>query len=170
MRPAHQPGCSNHTRGISNELLCTSCSVNLNGLSIGKVTNQGRACIENLTDLIYGRIEEGSFLVTDSLSAYDTIAEVNNQNHIKIKPGKQKHSVFDIQTVNSYHPELKKLINGRFKGVATKYLNNYVVYHNFVNIAKETLSDKTKILKDFVFSTFCNSRGYQVKFRNAVPV
>ena len=170
LRPAHQRGCSNHTRGISNELVCTSCSVNLNGLSIGKVTNLGRPCIEDLTNLINGRIEEGSFLVTDSLSAYDTVAEVNNLTHIKIEPGKHKNGVFDIQTVNSYHSELKRLINGRFKGVATKYLNNYVVYHNFVNFAKESVSDKIQILKDFVFSTFCNSRGYQVKFRNAVPV
>ena len=69
--------------------------------------------------MINGRIEEGSFFVTDSLSAYDTVAEVNNLTHIKIEPGKHKNVVFDIQTVNSYHSELKRVIKGRFKGVAT---------------------------------------------------
>lgn len=78
--------------------------------------------------------------------------------------------MFNIQKINSYHSELKRMINDLFKGVATKYLNNYVVYHNFVNIAKESMVEKAQILKEFVCSTLCNSRGYLIKFRKAIPV
>lgn len=41
----------------------------------------------------------------------------------------------------------------RFHGVATKYLNNYLIWHNFLNYAKESYAEKTTILADFVFTT-----------------
>ncbi len=169
-RLSHKRGGSNHVRGISDELVCVPCSVNLDGLSIGRITNLGRPTTDELSGFINGRIEEGSFFVTDSLNSYDLIAEDNNLTHIKIESGKHKNGMFNIQKINSYHSELKRMINGRFKGVATKYLNNYVVYHNFVNIAKESMIEKARILKEFVCSTLCNSRGYLIKFRKAIPV
>lgn len=169
-RLPHKRGGSNHVRGISDELVCVPCSVNLNGLSIGKITNLGRPTTDELSGFIKGRIEEGSFFVTDSLNSYDQIAEDNNLTHIKIESGKHKNGMFNIQKINSYHSELKRMINNLFKGVATKYLNNYVVYHNFVNIAKESMIEKARILKEFVCSTLCNSRGCKVNLRDAIPV
>ncbi len=44
-------------------------------------------------------------------------------------------------------------MKGNFKGVATKYLNNYVVYHNFVNFAKGELNQKMNILREFIYTT-----------------
>lgn len=169
-RLPHKRGGSNHVRGISDELVCVPCSVNLTGLSIGRITNLGRPTTDELSGFIKGRIEEGSFFVTDSLNSYDQIAEDNNLTHIKIESGKHKNGMFNIQKINSYHSELKRMIDNIFKGVATKYLNNYVVYHNFVNIAKESFVEKAKILKEFVCSTICNSRGYRIKFRSAIPI
>lgn len=49
------------------------------------------------------------------------------------------------------------MIEHNFRGVATKYLNNYIVYNNFVNFSKSI--NKLDILEDFVFSTKCNSKG-----------
>ena len=37
--------------------------------------------------------------------------------------------------MNSYHSRLKKFI-GHFTGVATKYLNNYLVWFNLTHIAE----------------------------------
>ena len=78
--------------------------------------------------------------------------------------------MFNIQTINSYHRELKELVNHRFRGVATKYLNNYVVYHNFVNIAKDNFKEKYRILKEFVCSTVCDTRGYKISLRSSIPI
>ena len=33
-----------------------------------------------------------------------------------------------------------------FKGVFTKYLNNYLIWHDFVNYAEETTNEKRNIL------------------------
>ena len=169
-RLPHERGSSNHVRGLSKEIVCVPCSVNLNGLSIGRITNLGKPSYNNLMNFYNNRIVEGSIFVTDSLNSYDPISHNMNLTHVKIPTGRFTNGQFNIQRINSYHSELKNLTNFHFRGVATKYLNNYVVYHNFVNIAKETFSEKLEILKDFVFSTVCNTRGYKIVFRNSVPV
>ena len=50
------------------------------------------------------------------------------------------------------------MIKYNFKGVATKYLNNYLVYHNFVNFAKDSIEDKKTILLNFIQKTECISK------------
>lgn len=62
------------------------------------------------------------------------------------------------------------MINGNFKGVATKYLNNYIVYNNFVNFSKNTFINKLNKLEDFVFTTKYLTRSAEIKFRSAIPV
>ena len=62
------------------------------------------------------------------------------------------------------------MINGNFKGVATKYLNNFIVYNNFVNFAKNTFINKLNKLEDLVFTTKCLTRSSEIKFRFAIPV
>lgn len=169
-REPHRRGLAATKRGLSAEKVCVPCSVNLNGYSIAKITNLGKPCLLDLLTLFSNRFVKGSILVTDSLPGYSSVAFENNLTHIRIPSGKHSLGEFNIQTINSYHNELKRLVNGNFKGVATKYLNNYIVYHNFVNHAKESFTDKLAILKNFVFSTVCNTRGYKIVMRNAVPV
>lgn len=91
-----------------------------------------------------------------------------NLNHIRIPRNKHQNGVFNIQLLNNYHACLKGMINIRFKGVATKYLNNYLVYHNFVNFAKEI--EKESILFSFVRKTLCESKTFEIAKRQAIPV
>lgn len=74
-----------------------------------------------------------------------------------------------FKIVNAYHSNLKNWIN-RFHGVATKYLNNYLVWNNFVNYAKESYKEKEQILTDFVFTTEKKVLCKDVPVRNPVPV
>ena len=74
-----------------------------------------------------------------------------------------------FKIVNTYHSNLKNWIN-RFHGVATKYLNNYLVWNNFVNYAKESYKEKEQILTDFVFTTEKKVLCKDVPVRNPVPV
>ncbi|STQ84382.1 Uncharacterised protein [Helicobacter fennelliae] len=57
-----------------------------------------------------------------------------------------------------------------FKGVSTKYLNNYLVYNNFVNFAKESRSGKEQILLDRIINTECLSKSVNIANRPAVPL
>lgn len=78
--------------------------------------------------------------------------------------------MFNIQTVNNYHQRLKDLIFGKFKGVAAKYLNNYLVYHNFVNFSKDSKDDKEVILLEFIRKPICYGRSADVAKRSAICV
>ncbi|MGE5599373.1 MAG: hypothetical protein ACM3XS_08335, partial [Bacteroidota bacterium] len=42
------------------------------------------------------------------------------------------HGIYHIQSVNSYHSRLKTWVR-RFNGVATKYLLNYLIWHEHLD-------------------------------------
>lgn len=169
-RKAHKRGESDEKRGISKDKACVLCSVNLDGLSIGMISNLGRPCVNDLEAVFDNRIEKGSILVTDSFRGYSKLAFTNELTHITIPRGKHTNGAFNIQTINAYHSELKRLVQRNFKGVSTKYLNNYVVYHNFVNFAKGDFSTKLNILEEHTFTTWIRVKSKEVRTREPVPV
>lgn len=58
--------------------------------------------------------------------------------------------------MNSYHSYLKRLINQTFRGVSTKYLNNYIVYYSLINASNSSRNKKIIDLQDYIFKTNCN--------------
>jgi len=169
-RETHMRGHSVSTRGLSKEMVCVPCMVNHSGFSLAKISSLGKPSLNDLGKVIDNRIEKGSVFVTDSFRGYQKVAKDNDLTHIRILKGKRTNGSFNIQTVNSYHSQLRKMVDHHFRGVATKYLNNYIVYNNFVNIAKNTFENKLNKLEDFVFSTKCLTRCLLIKLRPAVPV
>lgn len=169
-RPAHHRGTRAGKRGLSKEQVCVPCCVNLNGKSIAKVSNLGKPRLVDIQNVLNGNIRKDSVFVTDSMRSYQKISVDMELNHIRIPRNNRTVGTFNIQTVNSYHSHLKNLIFGRFKSVATKYLNNYLVYHNFVNFAKETEDEKEVILFDFIRETKCGTRCHTISDRPALPV
>lgn len=169
-RDAHKRGCEDKKRGISKDKVCVLCSVNLDGLSIGMISNLGRPCVKDLKAVFSNRIEKGSILVTDSFRGYSKLAFENELTHIAVPRGKHTNGAFNIQTINSYHSELKRLVQRNFKGVSTKYLNNYVVYHNFVNFAKGDFSTKLNILQEHTFTTWIQAKSKEIQLREAIPM
>lgn len=89
-RPSHQRGHSFSTRGLSQNLVCTLCSVNLNGLSVGKISILGKPSLKDLEKVLNKRIEEDSIFVTDSFKAYKKVAIENNLIHVSIPRDKHK--------------------------------------------------------------------------------
>lgn len=169
-RPAKHRGTSASRRGLSKEQVCISCGVNLNGLSVSKVSNLGKPNIHSLNKVLGGKIAKDSVFVTDSFRAYSKLSYDMGLNHIRIPRKKHSLGSFNIQVINSYHSRLKAMLIYNFKGVSTKYLNNYLVYHNFVNFAKESINDKEVILFDFINETECNSKSVKISDRPNIPL
>lgn len=119
-------------------------------MSISKVTNTGRISTKHLHCIFDGRIDSNATFVTDKLNAYVRFKNANGIELIQLKSGKSKKGIYNIQHINNYHSQLKKFIRN-FNGVATKYLNNYLVWNNLVNYAKGTNEEKRNILLTFVF-------------------
>lgn len=169
-RLAKKRGTANTKRGLSKELVCIPCVVNLNGKSIAKISNLGKPNIASLSKVIQGKVERESVFVTDSLRSYLKLSNEMSLNHIRIPRNKHSNGSFNIQVANNYHSRLKSMLVYNFKGVATKYLNNYLVYHNFVNFAKESRKDKEQILLNHILNTNCISQSISVANRPAVPL
>lgn len=169
-RPTKHRSISASRRGLSKEQVCITCGVNLNGLSISKVSNLGKPNIHVLGYVLNGKIAKDSVLVTDSFRTYSKLSNDMKLQHIRIPRNQYSLGTFNIQTINSYHLRLKAMLTYNFKGVATKYLNNYLVYNNFVNFAKESRSDKKVILLDFIQETECISQSIDILNRPAIPL
>ena len=169
-RTAYKRGTKASKRGLSTEKVCILCAVNLDGLSVAKISNLGKPSLKNLQKVLNGNISKNSVFVTDSLCPYQKLSLDMELNHIRITTKKRSNGLFNIQTVNSYHRRLKDLITHRFKGVATKYLNNYLVYHNFVNFAKGSSESKESILLDFIRNTLCTSKTIDISTRPVIPL
>ena len=106
-------------------------------MSISKITNTGRVSTRDLHHIYDGRIKTNSTLVTDKMNSYVRFTNANGIDLVQLKTGKAKKGIYNIQHINSYHSQLKRFMRG-FNGVSTKYLNNYLVWNNLVNYAKES--------------------------------
>lgn len=168
-RKAHKRGKQTHLRGLSHEKVCVPCAVNRNGLSIAKITNLGRVGAKDIHHAFDNRIVPNSILCTDAIACYNDLAKTENLELIQLKTGKSKLGIYHIQHINSYHSMLKNFMI-RFHGVATKYLNNYLIWHNFLNYAKKSYAEKTTILADFVFTTNKKSLSKEISLRPSIPL
>ena len=74
-----------------------------------------------------------------------------------------------LHYINSYHSQLKRFMRG-FNGVSTKYLNNYLVWNNLVNYAKESDMEKRNIFLTFVLATLKTAKCRDLSNRPAVPL
>jgi putative transposase len=169
-RPAHKRGTPAGKRGLSKEQVCVPCGVNLDGKSVARISNLGKPSLKDPQKVLSDKVAAGSVFVTDSLKSYQKLSLDMNLSHIRIPRGRRSVGTFNIQTINSYYSRLKNLIVHRFKGVATKYLNNYLVYHNFMNFAKDTAENKEAVLLNFIRNTPCTIKSADTSKRPAVPV
>jgi len=149
--------------------VCVPCAVNRNGLSIAKITNTGRVSTKDLHRLYDGRIKAESTLVTDKMNSYTRFATKNDIELVQLKTGKTKKGIYNIQHINNYHSQLKKFMYG-FNGVATKYLNNYLIWNNLVNYSKETDAEKQSVFLTFVLATLKKETCREVSKRSTISL
>ena len=144
-RPAKKRGEPAQRRGLSRDKVCVSCAVSRHGKLYSKVATRGHPSSTVLEKVLKKHISSNTTLVTDGDPAYRRFATNAGINLVQVKAGRAE-GYYHIQTVNSYHSRLKAFML-RFKGVATKYLDNYLAYHNLI---VERQSDAIRILRNVV--------------------
>lgn len=90
---------------------------------------------EELLSQLEGHILAGSTLCIDAHLAHEHLAEklsLTAKTLVSSAVQRVKEGIYHIQTVNAYHSELKRWINGFFKGVATKYLHRYLGWKRYL--------------------------------------
>jgi hypothetical protein len=105
---------------------------------------------------------------TDNDRAFAKFAaerKTNKFEHVALNGTTDRRGPYYIQNVNSYHSRLKEFIR-RFKGVATKYLDNYLVWFNIIQSGGRSRIELIKLaVKALVFD-----RWADISNRPAIPV
>ena len=169
-REPRKHGLKVKKRGLSNEQVCVASAVNRSGHSIAKVSNLARIKGLGLQAVYGGRIDPGTNIITDSASAYKKFAADNGLVLHQVKSGKHIiNGIYHIQHINSYHSHLKTFMK-EFRGVSTKYLNNYVIWYDFVKYQRGSYDDKRDRLMSKALSTIFTERNIDINRRPTLPL
>jgi len=165
-REAKRRGCHARKPGASKEQVCVSCAVERNGhIFYSKVSALGKPKAEALREVFRNRFSKDAIVCTDGDRAYVRYSKRRRLEHICLKGPLARNGPYHIQNVNGYHHRLKEFIR-RFKGVATKYLNNYLVWMNLIQEGGRSRVELLKLaIKALVFD-----RWSDISNRPAVPV
>lgn len=168
-RVAHHRGHSVKKLGLSDEQVCVPCAVNRKGQSVARVGKLGKVSNLCIDKSLGKQIKPCSILCTDKEQAYRKFSKEYNHTLIQLDTGKSKKGIYNIQHFNSYHSMLKVFMY-RFRGVSTKYLNNYLIWNNFVNYARETYKEKLVILLNHIIVININTTFRELSKRPPLPL
>ena len=120
---------------------------------------------KELERLYKGHIGENSILCTDSHKSYIKFATDFNLEHKRIKTGKHKEGIYHIQHINSLHSNLKKWM-GRFNGVASKYISNYMQWFKWLRIFetdRDSIKTKNFIVQSNVAYSYTRIKDFKLR-------
>ncbi|SCC38711.1 Uncharacterized protein BW664_03155 [Bacillus mycoides] len=167
-RKPKKRGGRDKKRGISNLKIAVVVAQDRNGQVIAQKAGTGRVRAEEIDAVIGCYIDPSSLLCTDTATNYKKFALIKALKHEPInlsKEGYVKKGIYHLQNVNNYHKRLTGWMN-RFQGVATKYLDNYLYWFNFLQQSKK-LAEKEQI-NQMLLSACQNSNQITVNFLREV--
>ena len=167
-RKSRKRGKQSNVRGISNELVCVVCAIDRVGNIFAELACKGMVKTSNLERMFNDSIEEDSILCTDSHPSYIKFAKNLGIEHQQIKSGKHKEGIYHIQHINAFHSSLKNWIV-RFKGVATKYIVNYLYWFKWLQFFKNE-KDTIKSKNFIVHSSAARSDTKIADFKHRRPI
>ena len=136
-RKPRQRGGKASMRGISNEQVPVIAGCDRSGNVILGVADRGRISMSDIETVLNDRIGSNVTLCTDAHQSFKAYAKSYKLSYVGLNISRGRRIVkkkYHIQNVNSFHSRLK-LWMGRFKGVSTKYLQNYM---NWFALLEET--------------------------------
>ena len=136
-----------------------------NCCSISKVIGQGRIVKSRLEKAIGSKLSKSNTLCTDAWRAFKTYAKVKGLEHYPFKSdGKERvKGLYHIQNVNNYHSRLKGWMDC-FNGVATKYLDQYLSWFQFLDLIRFR-NDSTTVCKMVIDSCLLSTDATYDKLR-----
>lgn len=130
MRTARKRGGSASKRGLSKELVCVLVARDRMGQTLDFVTGNGAVSKAQLPEHLQPVLYDDALLVSDANATYRYFAAEAGITHecVNLSAGIRVKGAFHVQNVNAYHSRLRQWF-GRFHGVATRYLPNYLGWH-----------------------------------------
>jgi hypothetical protein len=122
------------------------------------MAGRGRITAIEIDEVLGKHIDISALLCTDTATNYKKFATMKGLQHEAINVRKgiyTKKGIYHIQHVNEYHTRLKKWMN-QFQGVATKYLDNSLFWHRFLELNKK-LPFQEKVKEMLFCSVQCSN-------------
>lgn len=140
IRKPFKNGGKTANRGISQEQVCVLVAMSRTGEIISKNAGKGRITADQIDKVIGKYFTSNVVLCSDSATNYCSFAIKKGLQHKKVNAKIKKYvvsKIYHIQHVNSYHEKLETWINRHFRGVSTKYLDNYLIWKRFLELNKK---------------------------------
>jgi len=162
-RPAHQTG-EKCKMNISKEKVCIAGAIDNGGSIIMDLMCLGAISHDKLTNFYNGLVAAGSVLCTDCHMSYVKFAENLELKHKRIIIGDYNIKLYTIKHIKALQNNMMQWLRN-FKGVATKYLSNYLTFYKLV---QNVTSGTTPTCKSLFHKP--NIRIFDIKLKPAIPV
>ena len=164
-RGAHKRG---HAASGHNPLVCVITAIDRESDNCGVVSNLGKPSQSDAVDALQRRIVPESTLCTDRTNIYDRLGKESYLCRVQLLGGRTKHGLYHIQNINQLHSSLKSFLIP-FKGVSTKYLPNYLIWHNRFHFRASQRLPQQEIRQLLQQNDICTTTRKLSK-RPAVPI
>jgi len=137
-RKSRKRGGSATKRGISDDQVPVILGCDRQGEMVIGVAGRGRISLQDINRVLGDRIDANAIFCTDSHSGFRVFAKASGIKYrpVNISKGQRViRKIYHIQHANSAHTRLKGWM-GRFNGVSTKYLDNYMQWFGLMEETK----------------------------------
>lgn len=118
--------------GSKDEHVCVLVARDRSKNTVSQVATLGRINMKRVDEIVGSLLNHDNMLCTDGAHGYRSFAESKFMDHFALKDMRVYKGIFHIQNVNAYHSRMKGWMN-HFNGVASKYLDNYMVWFKFLD-------------------------------------
>lgn len=163
-RKPYKRGAKSKYRGISHEQVCVLVAMDRNGHLISRNAGMGRITAKQIDSVIGSYIAPDSILCSDSAKNYMYFARLKGLTHKRVNAHKKKYvvqNIYHIQHINNYHEKIDTWLNRHFRGVSTRFMDNYLFWHRFLEMHK-TL-DKTELKKTLLTQVLATNIATTIK-------
>ena len=122
-------------RGLSSDQISVMCAIDRIGNMIIEPISKGNVGFEAISKLFDNRIDQEAIVCTDITKSFTKFANTADVEVIQLPKDKRKAGIFHIQHVNSLHNRIKSWM-AKFRGVATKYLADYMSWFKWQEFFK----------------------------------
>jgi len=126
-------------RGISGELDCLLVARDRTGQTLDFHTGRGQVTVAQLNACLKPVLPPDVLLISDSALSYRHFAKQAGLTHeaVNIESGVHARGAIHIQNVNAWHSRFKSWLV-RFRGVASRYLINYLGWQRVLDARRLT--------------------------------
>ena len=152
MKQSNMPRHSKKRKSASkkvNHKVCVLGAIDETDNQYLEIVGNGEITSKKIEESLGPKIEEGTTLITDCRSAYESFAKEHNLKLEQIKSTTYKNeNGYTLSEINGLHSNFFGFIS-KFKGVSTKHLQGYIdwfVYKKYIDYTVEIINHPKEIL------------------------